>query len=155
VRSPLYCRQGVRLIEPSPKTIEQSVAGGNLYVTVTMPFGILNKWLPLMPSSGPDVLVINYADTLGQVGIVSRNVTFWMSDSGYVFVSSDGSTQFLIGGVDGPFFDANALAVNARNVTALAAALLPCCNPARYDAAVLVTGQVRPVTWIHDGVLLS
>ena len=151
--SPITCRQFARLSEPMGSTIEQ-INGANLKITITLPVGIVNRYAALIPNSGPDTLIINYTDNLGQAQILTYSLTLWMSDAGYVFISSDGGTQLLVAGVNGAFFDANAANVNARNVTAAATALLPACNSG-YDGALLLPNQVQPTVWIMNGVTMQ
>lgn len=150
-----YCRRCARLAEPSSKTIEQISMAGNLSIFITLPVAIVTRWASKIPNSGPDTLVINYTDYMGNAASLTRSLTLWMSDSGYVFLSPDQGTQLLIAGVNGNFFDANATQINNRNALALAPGLLPCCNPPRYDAPKLLPNQVRPQLWIRDGSSMS
>lgn len=157
--SPSYAPDNVvrrcyRLAEPNSKTDEQ-IDDDALSIYVTLPFDIVNRYASMIPSTGPDTLVISYTDYMGQAGSLTRSITFWMSDAGYVFLSADRGSQFLIAGVDGAFFDDNALNVNARNTQAGAIALLPCENASRYGANVLLANQSRPDVWIYDGVYIN
>jgi hypothetical protein len=148
------CRQCVRLSQPSPKTVE-TISVGNLAIYIGMPFDLVNQYVAQIPNVGPDTLTVNYTDNLGQSGSFTRNVTFWMSDYGYVFLSVDQGTQFLVASNNECFWETNTANVNGRNVTAGATALLACCNQDRYDANTLQPNQQIPPLWIYNGVELA
>jgi hypothetical protein len=148
-------RRCVRLTEPDIKSVEQ-IAAGALTIYVRMAYTILRAYQPIFPTGGPDKLVIAYADALGQVASLVVNCWLWMSDNGYVFLSSDcGSAQFLVASNNGAFFDANASAVNARNAAAGQQGLLPCSNADRYDWPVLTTNELLPNIFWRDGELIT
>ena len=144
-------RKCIRFVPPQSDT-QESWSGTALTVVIRVPFDIINQWAGIIPNSGPDTLTMNYSDSLGQTGTLTRNVTFWGTDTGWAFISQDGTRQFLVSGIDGALYDSYAVTINARNTTASAAALTPCSNPGRYGACDLVTNQVRPVAaFIVDG----
>jgi hypothetical protein len=145
-----YVRKCVRLMEPDDGTVEQINANA-LTVYVDMPYAILRAYAGNLPGSGPDLLVVNYTDNLGQPQQFAANCWMWMSDAGYVILSADQGTQFLVSGVNGAFFDANALAINTRNANAGIPALLGCANASRFGYDTLLTNQVRPTVFIYDG----
>jgi hypothetical protein len=157
--SPIYCRQCRRLAEPSSQTIEQNSGTSfplrNLTITISMPFDLVNQYVAQIPNTGPDTLVVNYTDNLGQHGQFSRNCTLWMSDFGYILLSTDQSKQFLVASSNASFWQSNALTINARNNTAGAPPLLPCCNTDRYDANTLRPNQAIPSLFVYDGVVLT
>lgn len=150
-------RIGVRLLQPDPRTVEQftSTGSGTLQLSIQLPYGTVSKYNSLMNPGGPDAVTISFSDDLGQPLSWTANMTLWATDAGWAFIGSDGLTQFLISGVSGPFFDEFAAVVNARNTAAAATPLTPCANPRRYDDCTLLLGQVRPWTFIRDGVLIS
>ena len=148
-----FGRQCVRLMQPDVNTTEYIVSG-NLQIGITMPYDRLTNYVGQFPTGGgPDTLTIAYTDTMGQTqGPLVLNVTLWMSDTGYCFISQDGTKQFLVAGVNGAFFDANYASVNARNVAAFAPALATqCTNASGYDYTTLLPDQIRPVTFIVNG----
>lgn len=117
------CRQGIRLTEPDPRTIEQ-INGGNLSLFIWMPYARLVQYAPMLPSTGPDTLTINYTDMQGQPGSITRNLTLFMSDASYVFIGNNGSTQFLIDSLNpGGFWDLNFALINARNAASSLSAI--------------------------------
>jgi len=153
--TPIMCRKCVRLAEPNDTTIEQSYPSPYfLQVTVNMPLSLVQQYAALIPTTGPDTLVINYFDSLGQPQQLTRSLTLWMSENGYCFIGSDSASQFLIASVNPTFWQANAATINARNSGANATALLPCCNVDRYGANTLLDGQAIPPLFVYDGVVI-
>lgn len=152
--TPVVSRQCARLAEPSSFTFEQ-IGQGNLLITITLPIAQVNQYASLIPNIGPDTLIMNYTDSLGQAQQFTRNVTFICSDYGYVFLSADQSTQLLIASVNPTFWQTYAASINSRNVAASASPLLPCCNASRYGANVLLAGQAIPTEFIYNGILLD
>lgn len=154
--SPPVSRQCRRLAEPSDMTVEQSYASPfQLQITISLPLAIVQKYAALIPNSGADTLIINYTDEFNQPNTISRSVTLWMSDNGYIFLSTDGLTQLLVASVNGAFFDANAVNINTRNTNASATPLLPCSNASRYDTPKLLTRELLPLVQIYDGVYIQ
>ncbi len=154
--SSIVSRNCIRLAEPSPSTYEQSnTSPFTLQVTVTLPIAIVRAYASLIPTTGPDTLVINYSDEYGQADTLTRNVTLWMSDNAYLVISPDGLNQLAVASVDGSFYDANAVNINTRNTNASATALLPCSNASRYDAPKMITNQQLPLVQIFDGTYVQ
>jgi hypothetical protein len=139
-------------MEPDDATVEQYV-DGNLSIYVDMPYIVARNCIPNLPTTGPDTLTITFADSLAQQTVWSTNCSMWMSDNGYVIISADNGKQYLIASVQGGFFDANAAAINARNIAANIPQLMPCANALRYDAPAVLPNQTQPQTWWYDGVL--
>ena len=147
-------RLGVRLTQPDNRT-DEVYSSGAITLSVNVSFDILTLYAAAFPVTGPDTLNITYVDDMGQSNTYTVNLTLWMSDAGYVFVSTDGSKQFLIAGIDGPFFDLIAPIINARNVTSAATALTALGNTSRYDYTIELSNQTRPTTLIRDGVIYT
>jgi hypothetical protein len=148
-----YGRICTRIAQPGIKTTEY-IKNNALQIGITMPYDQVTTFAPQFPTNGgPDTLTITYTDQTGQPqGPLTLNLTFWMSDAGYCFISADGTKQFLIAGVNGAFFDANCTAINNRNITASATPLAGVCmNAGGYGYTTLLPNQVRPVTSIVNG----
>jgi hypothetical protein len=145
-------RQGLRIVNPDPRTTE-NYTSPNLSIGVYMSLAGFNRIRGNIPASGPDTLTVTYSHQQGIPYVETYTLTLWMSDTGYIFISRDGLWQYLISGVNGPFFDQNAVTVNTRNTNASATALTACANASRYDYVQLLPNQVRPVTMIVDGNL--
>lgn len=145
-------RQCIRLNEPLATTIETLTFTGNLVITFEMAYEQILKYASLFPSSGLDTINVVYSDALGQQSTMTRNVTLWGSDEGWIFISSDGASQLLIASVNGNFYNANAQAIDNRNSAARATPLAPCVNPARYGWPTFIPNQTQPTTFIRDGL---
>lgn len=148
-------RTCTRLAHPDPRTIE-NYTSGVVNITVWLPFDIVNKYAPMIGNYGLDNLVINFTDYLGQSNQISRLVTFWASDEGWIFLSADQGTQFLIANVIGSVYDTNAAAINARNTSSSVSSLKPCGDQQRYDYPRLLCAQTRPSSaFIRDGLVVT
>lgn len=137
------------------RTRRRSYAGGRLTIAVRLPIDRLQREQGNFPASGLDNFVASYTDAQGQAGTYTYPVTFFASDSGWIFVSLDGAKQYMVYGVNGAFFDQYWSTVNSRNLGSSASSLQPCGNIARYSNDTLLPNQLRPANWVRDGIFVS
>ena len=139
--------------QPDPRTVE-TYCNGVVTIDTWVSLDALNQFRAQLPNTGPDNLTLRWVHSTGEPRMQTFKTTFWATNTGWAFLSYNGLVQFIVYGVNGAFYDANAQAINGRNVWAGATPLLPCANAAGFGSVTLLPNQVRPQLFLYNGVYI-